>query len=80
MDIMTTAERDVADLEKQNKPNESERLRHDVVNLLSKWIPRKIPSDMSRTQNRAMKELRSNDGCHADLSFRQRSRVCRSTS
>ena len=58
MDIITSTELAAIDLNKANKNHDSERLRHDVSNILSKYITKKIPSNLSKQQQQALRELK----------------------
>ena len=59
MDIITSTECIALKLDKELKNHESERLRSDVSNILSKFLNKKIPSNLNIAQINAIKELKS---------------------
>ena len=61
MNIITSAESAALDLEKDAKGHKSESLRHDVSKVLSRHVQRKIPSNLTKQQREAVKELKCND-------------------
>ena len=58
MDIVTSAESAAIHLDAISKHHESESLRNQVSNTLMKFINKKLPSNLTRTQRNALKELR----------------------
>ena len=61
MNIITSTESAAIDLDKVAKHHESENLRQQVSNTLSKFVNKKIPSNLNHSQCKALKELRMNN-------------------
>ena len=59
MEIMTSTEIAAQELNKQEKLVEAERLRHDVSGILGKFINKKLPSNLTKDQQIALKDLRN---------------------
>ena len=59
MDIITSTELIATNLDKAAKHHASESIRQEVSNTLSKFINKKIPSNLSKSQRQALKELRA---------------------
>ena len=58
MDIITSTESAAIDLDNSAMHHESEDLRHQVSNTLSKFINVRMPSNLTKLQRQALKELR----------------------
>jgi len=61
MEIVTSAEIAASELERIDKPVEAERLRHELSNMLLKHVNTKLPSNLSRDQKQALKELKNDE-------------------
>ena len=61
MDIVTSTEVAAIDMDKESKHHESEILRQQVSNTLSKFIHAKLPSNLSKPQRSALNDLRKDN-------------------
>ena len=61
MDIITSTESAAVHLDNATKHHESESLRNQVSNALSKFVNKKIPSNLTKNQRRALIALRNDD-------------------